>query len=162
MIAPVSADKFAAHEANVGFEGKVLGSLAAHGVRAHASDRGPSDKAIEIGDGTRFNTRGRQEHMKEWPARTEQLQAAGNRKGRSCGCAVMSVKVERGGACQFRCQQAGGGERSHSEASFLQEGSSAQQSLREVVMTWICRARGYLRREFAKTHDLLLGKKFTA
>src|SRR5260221_14721980 len=100
--------------------------------------------------------------MKERSTRTKQLQTAGNWKRRSCGCAVMSVKVERGRARQFRYQQSGGGECSHSEASFLQEGPSAQQSLREVAVPRICRASGYLRRESAKTHDLLLGKKFTA
>jgi hypothetical protein len=100
--------------------------------------------------------------MKERSTGTEQLQTARDWKGCSGGCAVVSVKVERGGASQLRQENARGGKRSHGEASFLQEGPSAQQSLREVTMTWIYRASGYLRREFGETHNLLLGKKFIA
>jgi hypothetical protein len=96
VVAAVSANKFAAHEANVGFEVKELGSLAVDSVRAHASDCCPSDKAIEIGDGARLNTWGRQEHMKERSTGTKELQTAGNWKWGSTSGAVVSVKVERG------------------------------------------------------------------
>src|SRR5258708_5394228 len=57
MVASISADELAAHEAHIRFEGKVLGSLAVDGVSAHASNCRPSDEAVEVGDGARFKAR---------------------------------------------------------------------------------------------------------
>jgi len=51
MVAPVGTDKFTSHKANVGFERKMLGSLASNRVRSHTAHCGPPDEPVEIGDG---------------------------------------------------------------------------------------------------------------
>ncbi len=83
VIPPISVNELAAHETHVGLEGKVFGCLAGDGMGAHAPDRGPANKSIEIGDRGRLSARSRKEHMEERSIRAEQLQAAGN--GKRCG-----------------------------------------------------------------------------
>jgi len=65
VIAPIRADKLTAHEPHISLEGKVFGCLAVDGVSAHASDRRPAHKSIEIGNCGRLSTSSREEHM-EW------------------------------------------------------------------------------------------------
>src|SRR5437764_14532657 len=51
VVAPVRADELASHEANVGFEGKMLRSLADNSVRALTAHCGPPNESIEVRDG---------------------------------------------------------------------------------------------------------------
>ena len=55
VIAPVRANKLTAHEAHVGFERKMLRSLANDGMCAHAADCGPAHEAVEICDCRRLD-----------------------------------------------------------------------------------------------------------
>jgi hypothetical protein len=142
VVAAIRANEFTAHEADVGFEWKVFGSLPVDGVRAHTSNGGPSDEAVEIGNGAGLNTRGRQKYVEERSTRTEQLEAARNWERCGRGCAVVPMTLEYGcGVRHFR-QQSGGSKRSHREAALFEEASTAQQSLCEMAMTWKCLASG--------------------
>ena len=81
--------------------------------------------------------------MEERAGGTEQLQAAWNGKWCRCRRAVVAVSFERGSARQFR-QNARRGESAKRKAGFFEETSTAQQSLCEVAMTWICQASSYV------------------
>src|SRR5207244_6689912 len=51
VVAPIRSNAFAPHEANVGFERKMLGSLAINSMCAHAAYSGPANKPVEVRDG---------------------------------------------------------------------------------------------------------------
>src|SRR5437016_12865847 len=57
VIAAISANEFTAHEAQIGFERKVFGSLSVDSVRARPTDCGPSDEAVGVGNGEGINAR---------------------------------------------------------------------------------------------------------
>ena len=67
VVAPVRAHELASHEANVGFEGKMLRSLASNSVRALTAHCGPPNEPIEVRDGRGLNTRCRQKYMEQRP-----------------------------------------------------------------------------------------------
>ena len=67
VVAPVRAHELAPHEANVGFEGKMLRRLATNSVRALTAHCGPPNEPIEVRDGRGLNTRCRQKYMEQRP-----------------------------------------------------------------------------------------------
>src|SRR5258708_7348134 len=80
VIASVRANKLTAHEAHIGFERKMLRSLANDGMRAHSADCSPAYEAVEVGNCGRLYAGSRQEDVKHRPRRPEQLQTGGNGK----------------------------------------------------------------------------------
>ncbi len=139
MIAPVRANKLAAHEAHVGFKVKLLRGLANYSMRARSAHRRPAHKAVEVGDRGRLSAGSRQKKVKYRRARTEYLGTSRNRKRCCCGRAVVAVRFE-GGACQFR-HQAGRCERAQGDSRFFEKTSTTQEPFSEVAMTRIGHAK---------------------
>ena len=67
VVAPVRAHELASHEANVGFEGKMLRRLATNSVRALTAHCSPPNESIEVRYGRGLSTGCRQEHMEQRP-----------------------------------------------------------------------------------------------